>query len=103
MTRYRVIAPLVNCKTMTRDGTRFVHLQQGAFVPEDAPEDWIGYHLRDGLIAEIPDDAPPAAPPLPEEPPAEEPKAEPPEEPPAEPEAKAEPKPPNVGQRRRGG
>lgn len=62
--RYRVIAPVVVCKTMGDHGWQYVHLQQGAPVPDDAGEDWIGYHLRDSLIAEVPSGAPPAAPPI---------------------------------------
>ena len=65
MPRYRVIAPVVIAKTMGDHGWQYVHLQQGAPVPDDAEEVWIQCHLRDRMISEIAVDAPPAAAPLP--------------------------------------
>lgn len=68
MTRYKVIAPVVICKSQTPSGLAYKHLQKGAPVPPEAPADWIRNHLRDGMIAEVPEPEPPAPPPPPKPP-----------------------------------
>jgi hypothetical protein len=71
---YKVIAPVVVCKVMSTTGLRYEHLHTGAPIPKEAEETWIGFHLRDQMIAPVygeevpePEAAPeelPAAPPV---------------------------------------
>ncbi len=77
MPKYRIVAPVVVVKTMGDHGMTWKHMQAGAFVPDDAGEEWVACHLRDGMIAPVPDGAPPAAAPLPPEPEPEPPAPEP--------------------------
>jgi hypothetical protein len=68
---YRVTGPYVTVRTMTENGPRIIGLYTGARVPDDAEQEWIGNHLRDGLIGEVGAEPPPvSAESVPEAPPA---------------------------------
>jgi hypothetical protein len=90
VTSYVVVAPVVVCKVEDdQHGYAYKHLQSGTPVPEGVDETWITGHLAIGMIAAIPEPAPPAAaPPLVPDPPP--PSSPPPPEP--EPPAAAEEK-----------
>lgn len=53
MDRYQVVAPYVTVPTMTQQGLQIIGLGKGAFVPEDAPREWVERHLRKKLIEKV--------------------------------------------------
>lgn len=54
MDRYQVTAPYVTVLTGTERGPQVIGLIKGAFVPEDAPAEWVERHLRKKMIEKLP-------------------------------------------------
>lgn len=76
-TGYVVTAPYVTLTTATPHGRRLVGLHAGAPVPDDVTDQQVFYHLRDGMIEELPAPEPPAPePPADPEPPVKAPEAD---------------------------
>ncbi|GAA3172501.1 hypothetical protein [Nonomuraea roseoviolacea] len=65
MDRYQVVAPYVTVPTTTRRGQQVIGLLKGAFVPDDAPREWVDRHLRKKLIEKVASFAAPAPAPAP--------------------------------------